>query len=415
MKRLRQRYRLKDFPSAKWLSLYERGLRSLNQSRCIIQSKVRQSKSLARMSAKSFRFRTFYFSVILGLMLACSPAPNLLSTPQTELIPTKVIATIAAPQTPSIAPRSTPTTAASAGLSIQSHQFTLDGRAVILQGAVVPHFIYQQIVDYPPYFMWIYRRDIDRLKAVGATFVVVPWNSGYLSTAGYVENLVSGVEYAKQKGLAVELVLHSRGRKAGSIADPAQITVADQQISGDWAALLHEPLIAKRIGANVDLFGPLSEPALQSDGTSALTWSQWQPIAEKAIQTIRSGIGRPNAPIALTGVHWASDATDALANPPLTQQVAFELHPYQSNGATFREQVAALRKAGYAVLAGELGCQDSTAYTESLLDFLTDNSVSFAVYSMISDSHDPRCTMQTANGVLSPLGNLVLRYYTPRP
>jgi cellulase (glycosyl hydrolase family 5) len=367
------------------------------------------------MSAKSLHHRTFYFSVILGLLLACSPAPNLLSTPQMELVPAKVVATIAAPQTPSLGPRSTPTTAASGGLSIQGNQFALDGRIVILEGAVVPHFIYQQIVDYPPYFMWIYRRDIDRLKAVGATFVVVPWNSGFLSTVGYVENLVTGLEYAKHKGLAVELVLHSRGRKAGSIADPVQITVADDQISADWAALLHEPLIAKRIGANVDVFGPLSEPALQFDRTSALPWSQWKSIAEKAIQIIRTGIGRPNAPIALSGVHWASDATGALSDPPLAQQVALELHPYQANGATFREQVTSLRKAGYAVFAGELGCQDTTAYTESLLDFLTDNRVSFAVYSMISDSHDPRCTMQTANGVLSPLGNLVLRYYTTQP
>jgi hypothetical protein len=380
-----------------------------------MQMKEKKFTSTARMSAKSLHHRTFYFSVILGLLLACSPAPNLLSTPQTELVPAKVITTIAAPQTPDLAPRSTPASEASTGLSIRGNQFALDGRAVILQGAVVPHFIYQQIVDYPPYFMWIYRRDIDRLKAVGATFVVVPWNSGYLSTAGYAENLVSGLEYAKQKGLAVELVLHSRGRKAGSIADPIQITVADEQISADWAALLHEPLIAKRVGANVDMFGPLSEPALQFDGTSALPWSHWKSIAEKAIHTIRSGVGRPIAPIALSGVHWASDATGALSDPPLAQQVALELHPYQANGTTFREQVASLRKAGYAVLAGELGCQDLTAYIESLLDFLTKNSVSFAVYSMISDSHDPRCTMQTANGILSPLGNLVLRYYTPRP
>ena len=367
------------------------------------------------MSAKFLHHRTFYFSVILGLLLACSPAPNLLSTPQTELVRARVVATIAAQQTPSLAPPSTPDAVTSAGLSIQGNQFALDGRTVILQGAVVPHFIYQQIVDYPPYFMWIYRRDIDRLKAVGATFVVVPWNSGYLSTAGYVENLVSGLEYAKQKGLAIELVLHSRGRNVGSIADPVQITVVDEQISVDWAALLHEPLFAKRIGANVDMFGPLSEPALQTDGTSALAWGQWKPLADKAIQTIRNKIGRPNAPIALSGVQWASDATGALSDPPLAKQIALELHPYQANGATFREQVAALRKAGYAVLAGELGCQDPTAYTESLLDFLSHNSVSFAVYSMISDSHDPRCTMQTANGVLSPLGNLVLRYYTPRP
>jgi hypothetical protein len=194
-----------------------------------------------------------------------------------------------------------------------------------------------------------------------------------------------------------------------------QITVADEQISTDWAALLNEPSIAKRIGASVDMFGPLSEPALHTDGTSALTWSQWNPIAESAIQTIRKGIGRPDAPIALSGVRWASDAMGALSDPPLAQQVAIELHPYQANGATFQQQVAALRKAGYAVFAGELGCQDPTAYTESLLDFLTDNKISFAVYSMISDSHDPRCTMQTANGVLSPLGNLVVRYYTARP
>src|SRR5436853_7861737 len=55
--------------------------------------------STARMSAKSLYFQTFYFSVILGLLLACSPAPNLPSTPQPELLATKVIATPTAPQT----------------------------------------------------------------------------------------------------------------------------------------------------------------------------------------------------------------------------------------------------------------------------------------------------------------------------
>jgi len=373
------------------------------------------------MRNKSPHNRILKFSLLPGLLLACSPAPNLLSTPQSEILRSAVVET---PVTPEVrvpgrsatpATGTTPAAQTHTGFAIQGSQFAIDGRPVILQGAVVPHFIYQQIVDYPPYFMWIYRRDIDRLKAIGATFVVVPWNSGYLSETDYVENLVSGLEYAKQKGLTVELTLHSRGRKAGSVADPIQITVADNQVVADWAALLRNPQVSQRIAASVDLFGPLSEPALQADGRSSLTWSQWQPIAAHAIQTIRTATGRPQASIALSGVHWASDATGALSDPLSIKQVALELHPYQANGAAFREQVAVLRQAGFAVFAGEIGCQDPTAYTESLLDFMVDSRISFAVYSMISDSHDPRCTMQTANGVLSPLGNLVLRYYTPRP
>src|SRR5262245_12635005 len=114
-----------------------------------MQTKENIFTSTVRMSSKSLPHRTFYLSVFLGLLLACSPAPPLLPTPPTELVLPKVIATIVALQTPSLAALSVPTASANAGLSIQGNQFAKDGKTVILQGAVVPHFIYQQIVDYP--------------------------------------------------------------------------------------------------------------------------------------------------------------------------------------------------------------------------------------------------------------------------
>ena len=342
------------------------------------------------------------FLLCLTLLIACAPAPVPPAVPAPTALPSTVVP---------LAPTATARLLRASSLSEQGSAFVANDSAVVLRGAVMPHFLYQQIVDHPTSYVAVFRRDIGRLRQMGANFIVVDWNAGYLSQPGYVENLVAGLEYAKQQGLWVELSLHSRGRKPGSRVDPLQIRIVDSQIVADWDGLLSDRQVASRLAAAVDMFGPLSEPAKRDAQDDDISWSDWMGIADKVIRLIRERIARPEVPIALSGVHWASDASDALQDPPDSANVAIELHPYQPNENNFRGQVDALMKRGYPVFAGELGCLDPIDYSRGLLDFLTQKGLSFAVYSLISDSNDPRCTLVTRNGAYSPLGSLAQQYF----
>lgn len=336
-----------------------------------------------------------------------TPAPTDTTTPTLTATPTRT-------NTPTNTPTPTPTLLAP--LYIQGTEFLVDGKPVILKGAVTNHLELQQIMDEPSRFLSIFRRDIDTLKAMGANFVIVDWNAGYFSESGYVERLTQGLEYAKSKGLRVELTLHSRGRKPNSTWDVVELRVTDNQIITDWDKLLTDPIFTKRIADAVDIFGVVSEPAKRNTKEEDITWSEWKGIAERAIKVIRDRTGKPKVPIAYSGVYWASNAWGALNDPPESKDVAIELHPYRPNENNFRGQVSELRKRGYPVFVGEFGCQfgnnpDPIEYTEDLAKFLVANDVSFAFYAMQSDTTNAGCTLQTKNGLYTTLGNLALKYF----
>jgi hypothetical protein len=363
---------------------------------------------------------SIFLILLLMLTVACNATPtaapqvvNLTATPAATptlmVAPTQTNTPMPTP-TPTPTPTLTPTPQPLAPLYIQGTDFFAEGKSVVMRGAVVTHFNIQKILDRTVTYTALYKKDVDTLKQMGANFVMVQWNSGFIDQSGYIENLVEGLEYAKSQQFRVGLVLHARGRKPDSNWDVLQIKVADTQIITDWNKLLNDPLIAKRIGNAVDIFNPLSEPKLKNLEQD-ISWTEWKDICERTIKLIRDRIGKPQAVSACSGINWGGDARPALKEPLDLNDVVIEVHPYFSK-PDIKTYAAALRAKGIPFFIGELGCLDPPEYIEGLLKFSVANDVSFAIYAMNSDTTDPICSIQTRNGTYSPNGNLARKYFS---
>lgn len=383
-------------------------------------------------------------SALIAMLLAtfiisCTALPTSTPIPQLTVVtrivtPTpQIVVVTATPEptnAPTVMPTNTPTSMPTRTVTptptplpplyVQGTDFYSDGKPVILRGAVTNHFLLQQMLDKPSQYVAIFQKDIDTLKEMGANFVIVDWNSGYLDEPGYIERLTQGLEYAKSKGLRVELTLHSRGRKPGSTWDSVQISIADDQIVADWKTLLNDPAIAARIGESVDIFGPLSEPKWTARGVvrgEIMKWSELKPIYINTMNLIRDKIGKPKAVGAFSPPNRAGDARDIVNDPPGIENIAIEMHPYRwiATEADFKNTALALKNRGMLVFAGEFGCQfgddpDPLEYTEDLVKFFVANQMSYAFYAMISDTTNAGCTLQIGRS-FTPLGNLALRYW----
>lgn len=275
-------------------------------------------------------------------------------------------------------------------LEVEGAKFIKAGREVILRGAVVPRFVFK---GEPRGNLQIFKREVDVLRNMGANFTVVEWNSGseFVGNPIYRESLVQGLEYAKSRGLYVELSLHSRGGNPNSTWEPIQIRTLDRQIMDDWEELLSDSRIAARITGSVDIFGVLSEAKKNVTGGRP---SLGDPILDETCRAIRSGTKNPNTICAISGADYGRDARELIGTSPKApnnDNVIIEVHPYAPNLGFF-EWVNQLRRAGYLVFVGEFGwwVDNTLEYNLEMIDFLEQHGISYAYYAIDIYSEDGR-------------------------
>jgi hypothetical protein len=335
--------------------------------------------------------RTALTAMILVVLAAsCTQAPTATpslalptTTPRIEAATLVATNTPTAMYTPTASPTATPTATPTPmpELSLDNGRFFANGREIVLRGAVASHFDYN-VVEYHNTF----EGDIDRLKSMGANFVILQWNSAYLDSPEYIQKLISGLQYAKSKGFRVALVLHARGidDKETRFLKEKQIEVVDDSIRQDWERLLSDPAIASDISNSVDIFNPLSEPAKNARG-GWITWSEWKPIAESILASIRSKT-RKNALGIISGVQYAAIGKDALTDPP-DRYTGVEIHPYEWTIAkdNYQTLISAAKKKGVLILAGEIGFDDRPEFVKEQVEFLITNASSFAWFAVNSN------------------------------
>lgn len=247
-----------------------------------------------------------------------------------------------------------------------------DGNEMRLKGAVASHFVY----DTDNYYR-AYGGDIDRLSRIGANFVSIQWNSGFFDNPVYIQKLLEGIQYAKSKGLRVELTLHSRGIKQRKPwVQENQIEIADNSVISDWQNLIACPGAVDTLKV-VDVFSPLAEPQKASTGNNA-TWAEWKPIAVEVINLIRNQVEQ-NATCLISGAEFGSKAREGIVDS-LPVNTGIEIHPYRwtFDKEDYRTTIAEAKGRDVLVMAGEIGFEDDPEYVRQQIDFFRQNGVSFA-------------------------------------
>lgn len=266
-------------------------------------------------------------------------------------------------------------------LTLSNGRLLVDDRDLVLRGAVVSHFDHDDL-DYHAAF----RGDIDKLVEMGGNFAIFHWNSGYLDSNVYGEKLVSGLEYAKSRGLRIALSLHARGvdSRETRFLKEQQIEYVDDSIYSDWEQLLSDPDVALRIGAAVDMFSPLSEPQKVPGTDRYMQWAEWKPIATDVLELIRSRTNA-NAIGLISAPEFASLGGQTLSQPP-GENTGIELHPYEwtTSKDDYQSTILKAKQQGLFVVVGEFGFDDRPEFVRQQIEFFSEHGISFAWYAVNS-------------------------------
>jgi len=283
-------------------------------------------------------------------------------------------------------------------LKIEGSKFVdINGNTEVLKGAVSSHFVYD-----PEEFHNAYKPDIDKLVNMGGNFIIFEWNSGYFSDPTYIPHLLEAIKYAGlEKGLRVELVLHSRGTEdfdySKGYIEEKPITTYDESILNDWKTLMSADGAKDILKKYVDIINPLSEP-------QKIAWSDWKSLAENVISTFRNEVNS-DAIGMISGTEFASKAQAALSDPPTIGNTGIEIHPYQwttTQKENYQATIQAALQQGMLVLAGEIGFNSPLQFTKSEVNFFKKNGISFAWFGLNSARKNKDFIIN--NGVLTPNG-----------
>lgn len=217
-------------------------------------------------------------------------------------------------------------------LEVRDGKIMKDGKIAELRGVLASHFLFQLSTDNPDRNLNNFKRDMDSLLRLGGKFVSMQLNFGsdYLNNPRYRETVAKAAEYAKSRGLIVELAPRGLGRKSNSNFDGELFENWDEEVWFQaWNNLLSDPIYAQRLGACVDMFAPNPEAGLDKDGIRVLEWREIKPKIERINKLIRQRI-RSDVICTYSPPFWASDITPVLGDPLGGDFNILEWHPYRN-------------------------------------------------------------------------------------
>lgn len=307
-------------------------------------------------------------------------------------------------------------------LHLENSKFMEGDHPIRMTGAVNIRFVTQDSSINPYHAATYARYEINNLKQLGGNFVVFEWNAGkeYIGHPRYIPELLNTIKYAKEQGLRVELVLHSRGSKAGSEWENEQIKVLDSQIVSDWKRLLADPKIAAEFGKYVDLFGVLAEANFDAYGKNP---SVYDSNLFGAVSAIRQAIGKPEALCTISLGEWGMDARELQSIPEkmrskiINSDIVIEIHPYVAiAGKLGLDYIEKLQELGFTIMFGEVGDlpwdpQDGSTlrWNKQVLQDIQQHGLSFAWFAIDISSPYPR-HIWNEDGI-TPYGKLVQQYF----
>lgn len=320
-----------------------------------------------------------------------------------------------------------------APLSAPDHRFirTDTGEQVMMRGVHILHFSWSpEVINVDVDSM---ENLLNGVKEMGANYIVMQWNSGFVDNPDYVNKLVDTLKLAKNKyGFRVQLDLWARGLEGTT---PDHIEIVDSQITDDWRKLLSNPETAFWIGRTVDIFTVISEPThnIQGQGNPSF----FDPVLSETSEVVRSSINNPNAIIGYSAGRWgwAGDADELLGHDrsELGKEITINIHPYRYSGSGEgeliskdsrsdpKDYVIKLQDAGWNISVGEYGWLDwkqDPDYLKKLFRFFEDNKISYAVfgtgagYNTTDFDGEGFLFSDTFGGQLSPTGEYIKDFWS---
>lgn len=295
-------------------------------------------------------------------------------------------------------------------LETREGKFWRDGKEFIPRGAVLPHFLYFRSILTPELNLENYKRDLNNLVRLGGNFVSLFINLGdeFVGNSNYRETLALACEYAKSRGLAVEITAKGYGRYDGPDAARRNFDSNNEAITRidrpdlllEWWKnfLIKDKAYTKRLGASIDIINPAPElDAVKTTenkvGLRLFQWTEIKDTFRKIHDTIQSETENSRFIRTYIPPYYASDMTEVFNDPnrPHGFNEAFEWHPYQVPmkyyGRDVEKDSQSFTEKGLCTFVGELGADDPNSYVHKQLEVFVKVGMGFAFWSLISTSN----------------------------
>lgn len=227
-------------------------------------------------------------------------------------------------------------------------------------------------------------------KSWGCNVVRLPIHTytwRYRGEKDYLHLLDQGVEWARQTGMYVILDWHAIGNMAADAWPGFNYMTNKKETCRFWKTM------ARHFKGNttVALFELFNEP--EEEG-AALTWSQWRPLMESLVDSIRAVDS--NRLCAVAGMDWAYKLDSVVTHPIRRSGIAYVTHPYpmkrEQPWVEMWQQDFGHVAAVYPVIATELGyvvkgergehvpCIGDETYGRAIMDFLKERGISYTIW-----------------------------------
>ena len=205
-------------------------------------------------------------------------------------------------------------------IRVQGNQFVdADGETVVFRGLCFPDPDKLEKAS-----QWN-ARYFDEAKAWGANivrFAVHPRAWRERGRDGYLALVDQGVEWARERDLAVILDWHSIGNLRTELYQHPMYDTTQKETFEFWRT------VSERYAGDptVIFYEIYNEPTTSQGKLGRLSWPQWKEFVEEIIGIIRAH--DPTSIVLVSGRDWAYELREVVENPIDAEGVAYVSHPY---------------------------------------------------------------------------------------